>query len=572
MSTLTDSFIDDLDELGGDSDEEEEDENIDDEKRLGGGSSSKVNFAEQLQDLDDSDDDDGEGDTPAGEPDAAQYISPELQALIGKIRSGAKIDSIIQLRNSNKFKKHLNDIADAEGSAPTETVGRIQEDNDYKLIVASNKIVMDIGDEIENIHRFVAEKYAKKFPELESLIPSKLDYILTVQRIGNEMDLTLIELNDLLPSASVMVVSVTGILHPKHACKTNLTFLFRPGSTTSGQPLAEADLQEIMRGCEEIVQLEEEKNKLLLFIEGRMCKIAPNICILIGSRIAAQLIGITGGLVPLSKIPSCNLQVVGQEKKYLSGFSKISAIPHSGWCSVISRDTSTPRNSLFSFFTGILYYCELVQNAPPFLRKKMLKIVAAKVTLMARVDSYKNFPNGEEGRKLRRDIEEKMEALLMPQKAKTAKALPIPEEKKRSKRGGKRVRKWKERYAMTDIRKAQNKMGFSSMQDEYGDSAMGVDTGLVGTKDSGRLRAPQEKKVKLLSNKKAKTVNAGSSGGTNGLSSTLVFSTVQGMELMNPSAAADRVKEANSKWFNTSSGFLSAAPGRQTAVSGMVLK
>jgi U4/U6 small nuclear ribonucleoprotein PRP31 len=85
-----------------------------------------------------------------------------------------------------------------------------------------------------------------------------------------------------------------------------------------------------MRGCEEIKSLEEEKLRLLQFIEGRMSKIAPNVCILIGSRIAAQLVGITGGLVALSKIPSCNLQVVGQEKKYLSGFSKMSAIPHTG--------------------------------------------------------------------------------------------------------------------------------------------------------------------------------------------------------------------------------------------------
>ena len=102
------------------------------------------------------------------------------------------------------------------------------------------------------------------------------------------------------------------------------------------------------------------------------------------------------------------------------------------------------------------------------------------------MDSYKNQPNGEEGRKLRREIEEKYENFLAPAKAKTKKALPIPEEKKRSKRGGKRVRRWKERFALTDIRKRQNQLGFSSTNNEYGDSAMGVDMGLVGAKDLGR--------------------------------------------------------------------------------------
>ena len=190
------------------------------------------------------------------------------------------------------------------------------------------------------------------------------------------------------------------------------------------------------------------------------------------------------------------------------------------------------------------------------------------------MDSYKNHSTGAEGAKLRREVDEKLEILLAPAKARTKKALPIPEEKKRSKRGGKRVRRWKERFAMTDIRKQQNQLGFSSSIDEYGDSAMGLDSGLVGAKDTGRIRGPQEKKVKL-SVKKQKAIAAGSSGQTNGLSSTLVFSTVQGMELLNPNASADKVKDANSKWFNTSSGFLSAAPtssmnGGQN--NGMVLK
>lgn len=531
MATLADSFIDDLDDLGGSgSDEEENNGDIED-----GVKSKQVDFAKQLQDLEDSDDDsdDNEGDGDV-EIDNTQHISPELQALIGKIKAGMGIDSIITLRNSIKFKKHMTDITEAlDSSIVMSNNGRIEEDNDYKMIVASNKIMMDMNDEFDNIHRFVAEKYAKKFPELESLIPNKLDYILTIQRIGNEMDLTLIDLNDILPSASVMVVSVTG-------------------STTTGTQLDAIELEEITKGCEEIFRIEADKKTLLSYIESRMNKIAPNICMLIGSRLAAQLVGITGGLVPLSKIPSCNLQVVGQEKKYLSGFSKAAAMPH----------------------TGLLYYCDIVQNAPPFLRKRMLKIVAAKVTLAARVDSYKNFPSGDEGRKLRREVEEKLEALLAPQKAKTKKALPIPEEKKRSKRGGKRVRRWKERFAMSDIQKAQNKMSMSIMSDEYGDSAMGVDMGMVGAKDTGRLRAPQEKKRTLLSSKKTKAVSAGSSGTTNGLSSTLVFSTVQGMELagMNTSAAADRVKEANSKWFNSNSGFLSAAPSKLPTTSGMVLK
>ena len=99
---------------------------------------------------------------------------------------------------------------------------------------------------------------------------------------------------------------------------------------------------------------------------------------------------------------------------------------------------------------------------------------------------------------------DKLEKLQEPAKAKTKKALPIPEEKKRSKRGGRRVRKMKERYAVTDLQSQQNKISFSLNEGEYGDRAMGLDRGMVGSKDSGRIRAPQKKENKVGLNKKQK--------------------------------------------------------------------
>ena len=50
----------------------------------------------------------------------------------------------------------------------------------------------------------------KKFPELEALIPNKIDYIRVIKCIGNEMDLTLVDLSKVLTSQLVMIVSVAG--------------------------------------------------------------------------------------------------------------------------------------------------------------------------------------------------------------------------------------------------------------------------------------------------------------------------------------------------------------------------
>eukprot|EP01033_Poteriospumella_lacustris_P004749 gene4748-3405_t len=144
--------------------------------------------------------------------------------------------------------------------------------------------------------------------------------------------------------------------------------------------------------------------------------------------------------------------------------------------------------------------------------------------------------------------------------ARTHKALPIPEEKKKAKRGGKRVRKLKERMAMTDLRKQQNKIDISLDRGEYGDSAMGVD--VVSTSGpSGRLRAVKTSQAQTQYMKKAKKVLAAtSSSETGGMVSSLAFTPVQGIELVNPSAVAEKVKDANKKWFDAHSGFLSAKP------------
>lgn len=40
-----------------------------------------------------------------------------------------------------------------------------------------------------------------------------------------------------------------------------------------------------------------------------MTSMAPNVCALVGSRITAKLLALTGGLTAMSKTPSCNLQV-----------------------------------------------------------------------------------------------------------------------------------------------------------------------------------------------------------------------------------------------------------------------
>jgi U4/U6 small nuclear ribonucleoprotein PRP31 len=73
-----------------------------------------------------------------------------------------------------------------------------------------------------------------------------------------------------------------------------ISLLTVAGSTTPGQQLSEFELKECFRACDETLRLERDKLRVLTFIESIMSKIAPNLCVMIGSNIAAQLIGLAG--------------------------------------------------------------------------------------------------------------------------------------------------------------------------------------------------------------------------------------------------------------------------------------
>jgi len=133
------------------------------------------------------------------------------------------------------------------------------------------------------------------------------------------------------------------------------------------------------------------------------------------------------------------------------------------------------------------------------------------------------------------------------------------------------MRRIKERYEETALMKQANTRSFSAKTGEYGDDAMGLTMGLLDTAEvsGGAMRKNTEKRKMRQSNtkaarKKQAQMNAiaaqHKAGGTSGLASSMVFTPAQGMELVNPDANKDRVKEANKKWFSDNAGFQSALP------------
>jgi len=379
---------------------------------------------------------------------------------------------------------------------------------------------MKIKEEIISLHKELIEVYESKFSELKQLVENPLQYARVVKRIDNEIDVTNVDFGDLLPQATKMIVTVTA-------------------SSSAGVKLSDSMHRKANSLCDEIEALDRDYGEILRFVQSRMYALAPNTSTLLGADVTAKLMATAGGLRALSRIPACNLQVVGQKSSQnLAGFSS----------------SSTERH------TGILNECELAQKAPPQFRRKLARVIGAKAALCIRADLVEMNGNNELGVSLKDLIAKKIAKWMEKPKAKIKKALPIPgADKNKSKRGGKQARRFKEKYAMTDVRKAANRMIFGDTSDEYGDSSMGLTLGALGKGGikGGALRVTkkEKKRGKKLS-QKVRRVNMGGSGATSGLASSVAFTPVQGIELINPELQKKRIREANESYFGKDAAFV----------------
>jgi len=298
-------------------------------------------------------------------------------------------------------------------------------------------------------------------------------------------------------------------------------------TTSEGQPLSKTEIKKVLDACDMAFKLEADEKKIFEYVESRMTFIAPNISIIVGSSTAAKLMGVAGGLTALSKIPACNIQVLGATKKTNTGLSAAGVQRH----------------------TGFIYYSDIINRTPPEYKMKATRLVAAKVTLAARIDRSREAMDGSVGRKLLEEVEKKIEKMQEPPPGKTIKALPIPDDGPKKRRGGKRVRRMKESYAVTELRRAQNRMSFGVQEDEIS----GIDSteGLGLIRQSGKIRALQnDPRTKIKLNPKRQRMMGGSSGATSGLSSSIAFTPVQGIELENPETAQQKLKEISDRYFS----------------------
>ncbi|KAJ3338339.1 U4/U6 small nuclear ribonucleoprotein Prp31 [Gonapodya sp. JEL0774] len=523
----------------------------------------------ELDDLGDGNEDDVDmgdsvGDELGGEDDGADDDDMELNDAEAKRRLDAEIEkklmgaddvkSVAKLLSSRNYSEIMKKIEYFRSVPRSQTIiGPVEEDPEYKVIIAANNIVGDIESEILLVHKYIRDHYAPRFPELDNLVPNPFDYSRTVRAIGTELDLSKVDLRPVLPQSLVVVLSVTA-------------------STTIGKPLPKEEIKKVMDAADMIEELDSAKRKVCYvksrlqllesevfvlstidqiyeYVESRMSFLAPNLTAVVGSSTAAKLVGAAGGLSNLSKIPSCNIEVIGAAKRANTGLSILGQERH----------------------RGFLYASEFVQGVPPEWRRKAVRLAAAKCALAARMDRARDYPDGSQGQGWLEEITKRIDKAMEPPPGKAQKPLPAPDELPKKRRGGRRVRKMKEQYVMTEVRKASNRIQFNVAEEEA--MVMGSTKGLGVMGNTGKVRMAKDDRVKpglgkAMNARIQKLSTPSQSSGTSGLASSLAFTPVQGIELNNPEAQKQKINDVNAKWFGAFKGFVKVGKAGESSAGG----
>ncbi len=135
---------------------------------------------------------------------------------------------------------------------------------------------------------------------------------------------------------------------------------------TAGMEFDENDLESVKQAGLTLKQMYFERKNLENYLEILGKKIMPNTSAVAGALLAFRLVSQAGGLDKLVKLPSSTIQLLGAEKALFR---------------FLKKQGKAPKH-------GIIFYHPAVISAPIPIRGKIARIVAAKITMAARVDFY----------------------------------------------------------------------------------------------------------------------------------------------------------------------------------------
>lgn len=146
---------------------------------------------------------------------------------------------------------------------------------------------------------------------------------------------------------------------------------------SAGMEFSEQDLKAVREWASCISRLYHQRKQLFGYLEDLSRQVMPNLTALAGPFLAAKLLEHAGSLEKLARLPVSTIQLLGAEKALFRHLKAKAKVPKH----------------------GIIFLHPLIQQAKPELRGKIARILAAKLSLAAKIDYFSKEDRSKELKK-----------------------------------------------------------------------------------------------------------------------------------------------------------------------------
>ncbi|MEM2272719.1 MAG: C/D box methylation guide ribonucleoprotein complex aNOP56 subunit [Candidatus Bathyarchaeia archaeon] len=236
------------------------------------------------------------------------------------------------------------------------------------LVIQAVHALDDLDQTLNLFASRIREWYGIHFPELSRLIDRHETFARLVYLLGRRENFT------------------SERLEKEGFPKNKITQIIEAARSSMGADLEDKDIEQLRKLSKQVIQLYDIRANMEKYVEELMEEVAPNLKALAGPSLGARLIALAGGLENLAKLPASTVQVLGAEKALFRAL----------------RTGSKPPKH------GVIFQHSLIFRAKKWLRGKIARALAGKLSIAARTDA---FTGSYVGDKLKEDLMERIKEI-----------------------------------------------------------------------------------------------------------------------------------------------------------------
>ncbi|KAL5983899.1 Ribosomal RNA processing protein 1 A [Asimina triloba] len=238
------------------------------------------------------------------------------------------------------------------------------------MIIQAIGLLDDLDKELNTYAMRVREWYGWHFPELAKIVTDNIQYAKVVKLMGYRANAVGLDFSEILSEEAEPALKEAAVI-------------------SMGTEVSDLDLANIRALCDQVLALSEYRAQLYDYLKSRMNTIAPNLTALVGELVGARLIAHGGSLLNLAKQPGSTVQILGAEKALFRA---------------LKTKHSTPKY-------GLIFHASLIGQAPPKLKGKISRSLAAKTALAIRYDALGDSQDNSMGLENRMKLEARLRNL-----------------------------------------------------------------------------------------------------------------------------------------------------------------